>query len=151
MTNFGNILVPVDFEASSRLALEVAADLAGKYDSRMVVFHAWDMPPYVYVGLPYLAPDVWKGMAQAAQEQLDATLAGVRGLVERAEAKLGHGPPALEILKAIEDSKADLVVMGTHGRQGLNRFVLGSVAERIVRSSPVPVLTVRGPAYPVVA
>jgi nucleotide-binding universal stress UspA family protein len=144
MTSFRHILIPVDFEPSSKHALEVGTNLAAKFESRLTVLHAWDAPPYVYAGLPYLSANVWSGMEQAAKEQLDTTLAEVQKRMPRAEAMLVRGPAAFEILSAIERAKVDLVVIGTHGRRGLNRVLLGSVAERVVRGSSVPVLTVRG-------
>jgi nucleotide-binding universal stress UspA family protein len=143
MTSFRHILVPVDFERPSERALEVAMDLAAKFESKLTVFHAWDTPPYVYAGLPYISANVWSAMEDAAKEQLNATLARVHERLPRAEAVLARGHAAHEILAAIERARVDLVVLGTHGRRGLNRVLLGSVAERVVRGSSVPVLTVR--------
>lgn len=146
MTNFAHILVPVDFEASSQRALDVAVDLALKFDARLTVVHAWDIPANAYPGMLTLAPEVWQSLADAAQQALVNAVARVRERLPRAEGLLLRGPPAFEILAAVEQTKADLVVIGTHGRHGLGRFLLGSVAEKVVRSSPVPVLTVRGAA-----
>jgi len=143
MTNFQNILVPVDFERSSQRALELAIDLALRFDARLTVFHAWDVPVYVYTDL-VVPNDTWSPMAGAAQRQLEDTMAQVRKRLPRAESVLVRGPAAIEILSAAEGLKADLVVMGTHGRRGLNRAFVGSVAEKVVRASVVPVLTVRG-------
>lgn len=144
MTSFRHILVPVDFEPPSKRALEVAIDFAAKFESRLTVFHAWDTPPYVYAGLPYISANVWSAMEEAAKQQLDATLTEARERLPRAQAVLARGPAAFEILAEIDRAKVDLVVLGTHGRRGLNRVLLGSVAERVVRGSSVPVLTVRG-------
>jgi nucleotide-binding universal stress UspA family protein len=143
-TRFGHILVPVDFESPSQRALEVAIDFALTFDSKLTVFHAWDTPQYVYAGMPYVAPEVWVGLEQAARSQLQGTLADVRKRVPRAESVLVRGPAAFEVLAEIERSKVDLIVMGTHGRRGVSRLILGSVAEKVVRGSSVPVLTVRG-------
>ena len=144
MTSFRHILVPVDFEPPAKRALEVAIDLASQFESRLTVFHAWDTPPYVYAGLPYISSNVWSAMEEAAKAQLDATLTEVRARLPRAQAALVRGPAPFEILAEIDRTKVDLVVLGTHGRRGLHRVLLGSVAERVVRSSSVPVLTVRG-------
>jgi len=143
MTSFRHILVPVDFEPPSKRALEVAIDLALKFEATLTLVHAWDTP-YLYASMPYVPADVWSALEEAAKRQLDDTLAEVSPRLARAEAMLVRGPAASEILAAIERARVDLVVMGTHGRRGLNRFLLGSVAERIVRGSSVPVLTVRG-------
>jgi len=64
----------------------------------------------------------------------------------RVERQVGEGDSAVEILRAAQDLKADLIVMGTHGRTGLGRLLMGSVAEQVVRKAPCPVLTVRTPS-----
>jgi nucleotide-binding universal stress UspA family protein len=143
MTSFRHILVPIDFEPSSKRALEVAIDFASKFDARLTVLHAWDMPTYVYANMPYFSGEVSSALEEAARKLLDATLADVRKRLARAEGVLVRGQAASEVLAAIEREAADLVVMGTHGRRGLNRMLIGSVAERVVRGSSVPVLTVR--------
>lgn len=144
MTRFHHILVPVDFEESSRDALEVAVDLARTFDAKLTLVHAWEIPPYVYAGLPYLSADLWTAVEQVATEELEKTLAGVRKELPKAESILAKGPAAVAVLAAAEQSGADSVVMGTHGRRGMSRVFLGSVAEKVVRSSLVPVLTIRG-------
>jgi nucleotide-binding universal stress UspA family protein len=140
MINFHHILVPVDFEPSSRHALDAAIDLALKFDARLTVLHAWDLPMYAYSNSLYLSTDIWTTLEHAAKEQLDAELADVQKRLPRAEALLARGPAPTEILAAVERVKADLVIVGTHGRRGLNRAFLGSVAESVVRGSKVPVL-----------
>jgi nucleotide-binding universal stress UspA family protein len=142
-TSFRHILAPVDFEPPSRRALEVAADLAQQFDARLTVLHAWDVPAYAYAGVPYVAADVWTALEGAAQQHLDSTVAAIRQRLPRTVGKLTRGPAASEILAAVEREGVDLVVLGTHGRQGLNRVLLGSVAEKVVRASSVPVLTMR--------
>lgn len=140
MTNFRHILVPVDFEPSSRHALDTAIDLALSFDARLTVLHAWDLPIYAYTGSLYLSTDIRSTLERAAKEQLDAELVDVQKRLPRAEALLVRGPASTAILAAIERVKADLVIVGTHGRRGLNRALLGSVAESVVRGSKVPVL-----------
>jgi nucleotide-binding universal stress UspA family protein len=144
MTPFRHILAPVDFERCSQLALDAAVDLAIHFDARLTVFHAWDIPALAYSGMVVESPETWATLAEAAQQAIDAALLSVRARVPAAQPLLTRGPPAAEILAAIERTKADLVVIGTHGRQGFGRFFLGSVAEKVVRASPVPVLTFRG-------
>ena len=145
MTNYRHILVPVDFEACSQKALELATDLALAFDAKLTIFHAWETPAYAYAGA-YVSPAVWDAIEQAARRQLETTLAKVRERLPRAEAALVCGPPAAEILAAVEKLKVDLVVIGTHGRRGMSRVLLGSVAEKVVRGSAVPVLSLRGDA-----
>ncbi len=143
MTSYRHILVPIDFEPSSQKALEVAIDLALKFDSKLTLFHAWETPAVVYAGA-YVSPAVWDAIEQSAKRRLETRLATTRERLPRAETRLVCGPAAYEILREIEKLGADLIVMGTHGRHGMSRVFLGSVAEKVVRGSNVPVLTVRG-------
>jgi nucleotide-binding universal stress UspA family protein len=143
MTRFRHILVPVDFEESSREALDVAIDLAHTFDARLTLVHTWEVPAYGYAGMSFAPIDLLTPIEQAAKGQLESTLAAVRKRVPRAESVLATGSAADEVLAAADRVKPDLIVMGTHGRHGLRRVFLGSVAEKVVRGSPVPVLTIR--------
>ncbi len=148
MTEFKHVLVPTDFGASSQAALEIALDLVKKYDSRLTVVHTYEIPAYTYEGMAYTAFDLLTPVIEAARTQFDATM---KAIVERcpgAKGCLRLGSPWQEILAVREESKADLIVMGTHGRKGLAHAVIGSVAEKIVRTSSVPVLTVHGAEAP---
>jgi nucleotide-binding universal stress UspA family protein len=144
MTRFRQILIPVDFEKPSQEALEVAIDFTLAFDAKLTLIHAWEVPSAAYAAMTVVPADLWTAIEQAATEQLKSTLEYVRKRLPRAEAILAKGPPAHEILAATDRTKADLIVMGTHGRRGLSHVLLGSVAEKIVRLSPVPVLTIRG-------
>jgi nucleotide-binding universal stress UspA family protein len=134
------ILVPVDFEPASMKALNLAKDLAGKMGAEVVLLHVYQLPVYTYPGLePTLLPGFHAEVSAAAAralEQLSARTGGLRAL-------LREGDPASEILAAAGELKATLIVMGTHGRTGIAHLFLGSVAERVIRKSTVPVLTVR--------
>jgi nucleotide-binding universal stress UspA family protein len=143
MTRFHHVLVPVDFEDPSHETLEVAIALALTFDARLTVLHAWDLPVYSYAGLSYLPPDVATVVEEAAEKSLTSAMALATSRVPKAESVLVRGPAAVEILEAAGRLKADLIVMGTHGRRGVSRMLLGSVAEKVVRSSLVPVLTIR--------
>lgn len=143
MIAFQNILVPVDFGESSKLALEAAIDLSKQFKSALTLIHTWEIPAYAYGAMEFSALDMLTPIEGAAQQQLEGLLAEVRKERPEAKAILARGVPWQEILAAIEQTKADLVVMGTHGRQGVGRAILGSVAEKVVRMSPAPVLTVR--------
>jgi nucleotide-binding universal stress UspA family protein len=142
MISFKSILVPVDFGDASRHALEVAVDLATQYRGSLTLVHTWEVPLYAYGGLELSAIDLLTPIRETAQKYLDEMLVDLKKTVPEARAVLRRGAPWREILAAIEEASPDLVVMGTHGRKGVERFVLGSVAEKIVRTSPVPVLTV---------
>lgn len=146
MPVFRHLLVPVDFEESSARALDTAIDLAVRFEAKLTVFHAWDLPATAYTGTLYLTADLLTPIEEAARKALDACIARVRVRLPQADAVLARGMAATEILAATERLHVDLIVIGTHGRHGVSRVLLGSVAEKVVRMSPVPVLTVRGGA-----
>lgn len=143
MISFQKILVPVDFGESSDKALATAVELAKQFQSTLVLIHTWEIPAYDYGAMNFSAVDLLTPIEDAAKGQLDSLLAEVRTKVPSTRAILTRGIAWREIVSAIEHERPDLVVMGTHGRRGVGRVVLGSVAEKIVRVSPVPVLTVR--------
>lgn len=140
---FNRIVVPVDFNASSRRALDLAMELTQVHAATLTVMHAFEIPVYPYVSQEITHAELVTGLEDAARAELERTIAIVREHIPAAHADLRVGPAWQEILNTIEDARADLVVLGTHGRRGVAHVLLGSVAEKIVRLSPVPVLTVR--------
>lgn len=133
------ILVPIDFQDASLDALATAKELAGRLGLEVVLLHTYTIPVAVYPGFdPIVAPGLPEEITAAASGALEKLAAAEGGL----RAILRAGDPATEILKTIEELQPALVAMGTHGRTGLAHLLLGSVTEKIVRSSPVPVLTV---------
>lgn len=147
MAGFKHILVATDFEQPSLRAVDTAVDLALEFGSELTLVHAWEIPPYAYTyGMAgYGAFDLASPLQSAATGQLDTLLMRVRERLPRAKSLVLNGPPASEIIAAASTLGADLIVVGTHGRKGLAHVLLGSVAERIVRLSPVPVLVAREP------
>jgi len=143
MKPFSRILVPTDFSKPSERALEQAMVLARMFDARIVLLHVWSMPYTAYSeGLTWPVGQ----MQQAAQKALDEAQVKAMKLYPQTDAILRQGGEWLQIIEAIDEHKIDLVVMGTHGRRGLPHFFMGSVAEHVVRMSPVPVMTVGGAA-----
>jgi len=142
MKTFSNILVPVDFGETSERALELALALAKEDSGTFIILHVFDVPAS-YPGMGISPVDLLAPMWTAGRKQLEDTLELVKAKIPNATEEMSRGVPWREILAAIERHRPDLVVMGTRGRRGLPRMVLGSVAEKIVRLSPVPVLTVR--------
>jgi nucleotide-binding universal stress UspA family protein len=137
------VLVAVDFEEASRRAVDAARELSRALGAELVLVHVYQMPVYTYPGLePQITPDLRMGITLAASRALDQLAAEVG--VERA--LLREGDPAEAILAAAHEVGAKMIAMGTHGRRGLSHVLLGSVAEKVVRGSEVPVLTVRVPA-----
>jgi nucleotide-binding universal stress UspA family protein len=143
---FKHILVPIDFGETSQTVVDVALELARRFGSQLTLIHVYQTPVYFYEGVTYATTEVFGPIEEVARNQLERTLREVQTRIPTAKAMLGHGAPALEILAAIDDLHADLVVMGTHGRTGVGRAIFGSVAEKVVRHSPAPVLTFRGSA-----
>jgi nucleotide-binding universal stress UspA family protein len=136
------ILCPVDFSETARAALETAIELASKFDSEIVLVHAYPIPGYTF-------PD---GSAVASSRMLqdEATrhleewrLLAVKGGAKHVTVETAVGDPAGEIVRIAQEAKIDLVVMGTHGRTGIEHALMGSIAERVVRRAKCPVLTVR--------
>lgn len=143
MISFKHILVPVDFGEPSDHALEVAMNLAKQYGSLVTLVHVWELPAYAYSGMELAPVDLLTPIQDAAREQLDKTVNMVKKSGVEVRGILKQGVPWREILSTINDSQPDLVVIGTHGRRGVKRALLGSVAEKVVRTSSAPVLTVR--------
>jgi len=136
------VMVPIDFSEASTRALEYAHELALTYGSEIVVMHAIEevVLPMAYGMAPKQVD------AEAVRPNVEAALANLLDEyveIEHARAEIRVGYPPQEILDTITDASIDWVVMGTHGRQGLNRLLMGSVTERIVRHAPCPVLTVQ--------
>lgn len=143
MVSFKTILAPVDFGDSSKEALAVAVGLAKQFGAELTLLHTWEIPVYGYGAMEFSAMDMLTPIQAAATKELAALVAEVQRQHPETKGLLARGVAWREVLSNIEQSKPDLVVMGTHGRRGLGRALLGSVAEKIVRMSPVPVLTVR--------
>jgi nucleotide-binding universal stress UspA family protein len=138
----GPIVVPTDFEPASQAALGLAQDLAARLGAEVVLVHVYALPVYTYPGLePALLPGFQSEVMAAARRALDQQAAEHGGL----RAVLREGDAATEILAVAKELGARFVVMGTHGRKGLSHLFLGSVAERVVRRSAIPVMTVRAP------
>lgn len=141
------ILHPTDFSPASSAAFNRAVAMARAARAELVIVHA--LAPFMPVlGEGYVSPKVYEEMAAStrgyAKKRLDALLAKARKTGVRARGLLLEGTPHERIVRAAKSQRADLVVMGTHGRSGLARFFLGSVAERVVAMSPCPVMTTRG-------
>lgn len=143
---FRHILVPIDFGEPSDHAIELALTMALRFDAKVTLLHVAWLPPYYYSayaeGLAYPMEE----MEVRAQTALGEQVEKAKARYGRVDALLKSGQPWEKILEAVRESGADLLVMGTHGRRGLSRMFLGSVAEKVVRHSPIPVLTTPGQA-----
>jgi nucleotide-binding universal stress UspA family protein len=140
------ICCPIDFSDASRAAMEVAADLARRFGAELVLLHAYPIPGYTFPdGSVVASPKMMQDLAEQAQRHLEEWRLDAERLArgERVTAEKGVGEPAAEIVAFAKNEAVDLLVLGTHGRTGLEHALMGSIAERVVRRAHCPVLTVR--------
>jgi len=145
------VLFPVDFSEGSDNALPYAVDMAKHYGAKLYLLHViqdiakatgWYVP---HVSLDELYRDIEKNAAKEMDRYGVEELRGYKDV----ERHILKGTPYEEILKFAVDNKADLIVIGTHGRKGLDKALFGSTAEKVVRDAPCPVLSVRLPRHEV--
>ena len=143
--NLKTILFPTDFSESSEAALAFASTLAAESGAKLCILHvAEDSSAYVsgYAGFAYL-PEMAEQVAKENRtllEQVKPTISGVEF-----EHRYETGSPAKEILELADREGVDLIVLGSHGRTGVSRLLMGSIAESVVRGANCPVLTVKQP------
>jgi nucleotide-binding universal stress UspA family protein len=140
MFNWKRILVPVDFSPRSEAALNFAFELARDRDVVVEAVHVTEDPNVAGVEPPY----AWMPI-RAIIDQAMADIEALRAKHPRLQARVLQGNPAAAIVDEAVRRKADLIVMGTHGRSGLTRLLMGSVAEHVARNAPCPVTLVRLP------
>lgn len=146
-----HILCPVDFSELSALALRHAAALANCFQSHITVLYAsrFVPPPYFTPGQIARLEREFRESEQQAQADLHEFIAATLGPQPPAvDARIVDALPVEAIRRVAAETQADLIAMGTHGRSGINRLMLGSVTERVLRESHIPVLTVRGEGGP---
>jgi nucleotide-binding universal stress UspA family protein len=140
------VMHATDFSSASRPAFAKAVQLARRDRTRLVIVHV--MTPPAWGGDGYIAPstidEIYRGYREDAQRKLDAVVARAKAAGVRARGMLLEGIPAEQILRAAKKLRPGLIVVGTHGRTGVARFFVGSVASRVVAGSTSPVITVRG-------
>jgi len=142
------ICCPIDFSDASRAAMEIAADLARRFGAELVLLHAYPIPGYTFPdGSVVASPKMMQELADQAQRHLEEWRAEAERLSgnPRVLAEKAIGEPAAEIVSFARGRGVDLLVLGTHGRTGLEHALMGSIAERVVRRAHCPVLTVRPP------
>ncbi len=141
MATFKHILAATDFSEASGAAVELARSMACECGAALTIVHVCEVP-----GAPLSAPIPYEraaSMVRGAEDRLQPIMEHVRKACPGASELVKMGAAAEEILAAAREVRADLVVLGTHGRRGFAHAMMGSVAERVVRLSPVPVLTIR--------
>lgn len=136
---YDTILFPTDGSDGADAALAHAMELAESDDATLHVLFVVDSS---YLGSAAAEATTFEALRSTGQAVVDDTVARVRDRGIDAEGDIREGQPYTTILQVAEDADADVIVMGTHGRRGLDRYLLGSVTEKVVRSSDVPVMTV---------
>jgi universal stress protein A len=140
---FQRIVCATDFSDTAEAAWEMACGLAAVHRAELTLVHVFpDLPPSPDVAVSSVM-EVWEEQRRWVSQELERRVADAvaRGLRSRAVVKMG--PAAAGLVEAVNEVGGDLVVVGTHGRTGLERVLLGSVAEQVVRAAPCAVLTVK--------
>jgi universal stress protein A len=140
------ILCPVDFSPGSENAVAKARELARALNAELELVHAYQLP---VLALPdssiTVSPTYVAELTNRAQQELDRHASAIKQEGIAVNTRLVEGNPAEAIVERAKETDAGMIVMGTHGRSGFRRFLLGSTAERVVRTATVPVLTVHLP------
>jgi nucleotide-binding universal stress UspA family protein len=138
------ICCPIDFSDASRAAMELAADLARRFGAELMLLHAYPVPGYTFPdGSVVASPRMMQELADQAARHLGEWRGEAAKLgAPTVSAHTAVGEPAGEILDFATEQRVDVLVLGTHGRTGLEHALMGSVAERVVRRAKIPVLTV---------
>lgn len=143
METVKTIVCPVDFSKGSERAVEQAALLAKATGAHVELLHVYQLPVLALPdGVVTATPEFVARLTSKAQEALDVQRERLLTLGVQASTRLLEGHPVERIVERAKQLEASMLVLGTHGRSGFQRFVLGSTAERVVRLSTVPVLTV---------
>ena len=142
MKIFSRILVPVDFHPGSSHALDIAIDLARTFEAKVTLLHVVSLPALYTLG--YAEGLSWpvNELDAAAKRELDTVRRQAEKKYPNVDTIVVSGDPREQIVEVAREASIDLIVMATNARRGLARAFLGSVAERVVRTAPVPVLTV---------
>jgi nucleotide-binding universal stress UspA family protein len=139
------ILFPTDFSNGARAAMDHAVSLARDYKAKLILLYViqdisiaeWYIPSSLSV------TDLVEDMQKSAGKEMDKWATEVSSKVKEVEKLVVRGVPFVEIIKTAKEKDTDLIVIGTHGRTGIDHMLFGSTAEKVVRKAPCPVLTVR--------
>ena len=139
------ILFPTDFSQGARAAMDFAVRLAQDYQAKLILLYViqdisiaeWYIPSSIS------AADLVEDMQKSADREMEKWSAAAAAKVKAVEKLVVRGVPFVEIIRTAKEKNADMIVIGTHGRTGIDHMLFGSTAEKVVRKSPCPVLTVR--------
>lgn len=141
MLEIKTILHPTDFSPHSEYAYKLAASLARDLNAKLILLHVGE--PGIDYG-EIITELAWEDHRKRAEEAMRKMMSPTPPV--SIEKRIEQGSPGEKIVRVAEETSTDLIVMGTHGRTGLGRLLLGSVAEQVMRKAPCPVMTVRMPA-----
>lgn len=139
------ILFPTDFSQGARAAMEYAVSMAKDCQAKLILLYVIQDISIAewYIPSSLSAADLVEDMQKSAAKEMDKWQAEAKQHLKDVEALVLRGVPFVEIIKTAKDKKADMIVIGTHGRTGIDHMLFGSTAEKVVRKSHCPVLTVR--------
>jgi universal stress protein A len=142
---FRHILAPTDFSEYSKKAVAFALELAKKFGAQLSILHVIELPPYPIEG--YVPPSLSATFLDDLERQATQDLAELVPVAEAGDVEVVRlvtvGTPYRKIIETAESEHVDLIVMATAGRTGFSHLVMGSIAERVVRTASCPVLTLR--------
>jgi nucleotide-binding universal stress UspA family protein len=145
-----SILLPTDFSENSKYAMEYAVSFAAQYKAKLYVLHVL-VSPHAMVGYevaPFVSFErLYADMRRSSEQAMSTFIPEEVKKEIQVETAIVQGTPFLEILKFAREKEVDLIVIATHGRTGLSHVLFGSVAEKVVRKSPCPVLSIRHPEH----
>ncbi|MFA6053773.1 MAG: universal stress protein [Thermodesulfovibrionales bacterium] len=144
-----SILFPTDFSEGSAEALKYAVEFANRYGAKLYVLHViYDIAKASGWYVPHVSMDaIYKDIQEGAKKELDNFGVNELGGLKNIERLVRTGVPYQEIINCAVKNKIDMIIIGTHGRTGIDRILFGSTAAQVVRNAPCPVLTVRIPKY----
>lgn len=145
--NITKVLFPTDFSEGAVYAFPYAIDMVKRHQAELHLVHViYDIFDATGLHVPHTSVDtLYKELQESAEKQLSLFALDQRKDIPRTQTAVLHGVPYEELLKYAQQNGIDLIVIGTHGRKGLDRIIFGSTAERVVRNAFCPVLTVRKP------
>jgi universal stress protein A len=138
-----SILIPTDFSELSKNAVDIGLAIAGALPARVILMHSINMPDDMDE-LSAAYNDYYAYVRDQASGGLEELMREIEAHGIKAKMELVWGIPHEEIVKIARKEKVDMIVMGTHGRRGWDRLLMGSQAEQVVRTAPCPVITVKG-------
>ena len=142
------IMIPIDYSENSKVALAYGADFAAHFGASLDIVHVWDRPTYLTDAVMVQHPgEAHKPIGELIRENAQRDMTEFLGQLTlpsglTTSSRLLSGEPASALIAELKKGEHDLVILSTHGRTGLAHLLLGSIAEKLVRLSPVPVLTV---------